>query len=100
MKPTAYLINASRGPVVDERALVNVLKKRKIGGAPLDVYENEPKLSLGLSELSNVVLTPHIRSATQQTRDGLSQMIAENVVAVLSGENPPNLVNKELLTLF
>jgi len=97
MKPTAYLINASRGLVVDEQALVKALKEKKIAGAALDVYENEPKLSRGLSELSNVVLAPHIGSATRQTRDRMSQMVAENVIAVLSGKNPPNLVNKELL---
>lgn len=97
MKPTAYLINAARGPVIDEQALVKVLKERKIAGAALDVYEKEPKLSPGLSELDNVILIPHLGSATQQTRDGMSQMVAENVIAALSGENPPNLVNKELL---
>ncbi|MCD6567140.1 MAG: D-glycerate dehydrogenase [Dehalococcoidia bacterium] len=97
MKPTACLINTSRGPVVDERALVKSLHERKIAGAALDVYENEPALSPGLTELSNVVLTPHVGSATHQTRNRMSEMVAENVVAVLSGENPPNLVNKELL---
>lgn len=97
MKPTAYLINTSRGQVIDEQALVKALKERKIAGAALDVYENEPKLSPGLSELSNVVLAPHTASATRQTRDGMAQMVAENVIAVLSGNDPPNLVNKELL---
>jgi len=97
MKPTAYLINAARGPVIDEQALVKVLKERKIAGAALDVYEKEPELSPGLSELDNVVLVPHLGSATQQTRGAMSQIVAENVIAALSGENPPNLVNKELL---
>ena len=97
MKPTAYLINAARGPVIDEQTLVKVLKERKIAGAALDVYEKEPELSPGLSELDNVVLVPHLGSATQQTRGAMSQIVAENVIAALSGENPPNLVNKELL---
>lgn len=97
MKPTAFLINASRGPVIDEQALVKVLRERKIAGAALDVYEREPELSPGLSELDNVILIPHLGSATQQTRDRMSQMVAENVIAALSGRNPPNLVNKELL---
>ncbi len=97
MKPTAFLINTSRGPVLDERALVKSLKEGIIAGAALDVYENEPALSPGLSELSNVVLVPHVGSATHQTRNRMAEMAAENVIAVLSGEIPPNLVNKELL---
>lgn len=93
MKPTAFLINASRGAVVDEQALVEVLKKRKIAGAALDVYEKEPQLSPGLSELDNVVLIPHLGSATQQTRNAMAEIVADNVIAALHGERPPNLVN-------
>jgi glyoxylate reductase len=93
MKPTAFLINASRGAVVDEQALVEFLKERKIAGAALDVYEKEPQLSPGLSELDNVVLIPHLGSATMQTRNAMAQIVADNVIAALHGERPPNLVN-------
>ena len=93
MKPTAYLINTSRGPVVDEKALVESLQKGKIAGAGLDVYENEPDLTLGLAELSNVVLLPHVGSATIETRTKMAQLAAENLLAGLRGERPPNCLN-------
>ena len=93
MKSAAFLINASRGAVIDEQALVEVLKERKIAGAALDVYEKEPQLSPGLSELDNVVLIPHLGSATQQTRNAMAEIVADNVIAALQGEPPPNLVN-------
>lgn len=92
MKPTAYLINTSRGPVIDEKALVEVLKNKGIAGAALDVYENEPELTPGLTELENVVLTPHIASATKETRDKMAEMAANNIIAALEGRTPPNLV--------
>ncbi len=97
MKPTAYLVNTSRGAVIDEQALVQVLKERKIAGAALDVYEREPELSPGLAELDNVVLIPHLGSATKQTRDAMAELAAENVLAALSGQVPPSLVNKQAL---
>ena len=97
MKPTSYLINTSRGAVIDEAALVKALEEGLIAGAALDVYENEPKLSEGLAELSNVVLTPHIGSASRETRTRMALMAAENIVSALSGERPPNLVNPEAL---
>lgn len=93
MKPEAYLVNTSRGKVIDESALVEVLKAGKIKGAALDVFEDEPILSDGLSELNNVILTPHIASATEETRDKMSQMAAENVIAVLSGTTPVNQIS-------
>ncbi len=89
MKPTAVLINTSRGPVIKENDLVDALKDRKIAGAGLDVFENEPDLALGLSELPNVVLPPHIASATEDGRNEMSEMAADNIIAVLSGEKPP-----------
>lgn len=90
MKPNAYLINTSRGPVIDEAALVEALKGGTIKGAALDVYEDEPALTPGLAELENVVLTPHIASATEETRSEMSRMVAQNLIAFFNGETPPN----------
>jgi len=97
MKKTAHLINASRGPVVDEAALVQALRERRIGGAGLDVYEYEPKLTPGLTELDNVTLAPHIASASVETRTKMAVMAATNLVDALQGRRPPNLVNPEVL---
>ncbi len=94
MKPTAYLINTSRGPIVDEAALVEALKNNVIRGAALDVYEAEPKMAPGLAELDNVVITPHIASATEETRAKMAEIAAENIIAFLSGQTPPNLIVK------
>lgn len=96
MKPTAYLVNTSRGPVVDEAALAKVLKEKVIAGAGLDVYEKEPEIHPDLLELENVVLAPHIASATRDTRDKMAMMAAKNAIAALSEERPPNLVNPEI----
>ncbi|MBU4082335.1 D-glycerate dehydrogenase [Patescibacteria group bacterium] len=92
MKPTAYLVNTSRGPIIDEKALVEVLKNKGIAGAALDVFENEPELSPGLIELDNAILTPHIASATIGTRNKMSEMAAQNIIASLEGQTPSNLV--------
>jgi len=92
MKPSAYLINSSRGPVVDEGALVEALKGGVIKGAALDVYEEEPELAPGLAELDNVVITPHIASATEETRGKMSEMAAQNIIDFLEGKTPPNKV--------
>lgn len=97
MKPTAFLINTSRGPVVDEKALVAVLGEGRIAGAGLDVYENEPALAHGLAELENVVLLPHVGSASIETRMKMARMAVENLLAGLRGELPPNLVNPEVI---
>ena len=96
MKKTAYLINTSRGPIIDERALVEALKKRGIAGAALDVYEFEPNLSTGLERLDNVILTPHTASGTYETRSAMAELAAMNILEVLKGKTPPNLVNKEV----
>jgi glyoxylate reductase len=93
MKPTAYLINTSRGPVVDEAALAEALKNKVIAGAGLDVFEEEPKVHPDLLELDNVVIVPHIASATVETRSNMAMMAVENVIAVLNGKRPPNAVN-------
>jgi lactate dehydrogenase-like 2-hydroxyacid dehydrogenase len=98
MKPTAYLINTSRGPVVDEEALVEALKARSIAGAGLDVYEHEPRVAPGLVELDSAVLAPHIASATIHTRTRMATMAAGNLIAGLEGKRPPNLVNAEVLS--
>lgn len=96
MKPTAILINTARGPVIDENALVFALKNKKIFGAGLDVYENEPKLTPQLSKLSNVVLAAHIGSATIQAREAMSLLAAENLIAGLQNQKPKNLLNPEV----
>ena len=96
MKPTAYLINTSRGPVVDEAALVEALKARRIEGAGLDVYENEPMLAPGLAALDNAVLLPHVGSATVETRTKMARMAAENLLSALLGERPAHVVNPEV----
>lgn len=92
MKPTAYLINSSRGPVIDENALVEALKNNTIAGVALDVFENEPQLAEGLVELENVILTPHIASATIETRGKMSEIAAQNIVAFFEGNTPPNVI--------
>jgi len=92
MKPTAFLINAARGPVVDEAALVAALREGRLAGAGFDVYEKEPELSPGLRELNQVVLLPHLGSATIETRIRMGMMCVENVLAVLEGKPAPNRV--------
>jgi glyoxylate reductase len=97
MKPTAFLINTSRGPVVDETALLQALRAHRIGGAGLDVYENEPALTPGLTELDIVTLLPHVGSGTLETRSRMASLAVENLLAGLSGNVPPNLLNPEVL---
>jgi lactate dehydrogenase-like 2-hydroxyacid dehydrogenase len=97
MKPTAILVNTSRGPVVDEEALAQALEKRVITGAGIDVFEREPQVHPLLLKLQNVVLAPHIASASVDTRKKMSVMAAENVVAGVQGRRPPNLLNPEVL---
>jgi len=93
MKKTAFLVNTARGPIVDEVALVEALKNKTIAGAGLDVFEFEPKLAKGLVKLDNVILTPHIASASDTARNEMSTLVAQNVIAFLEGNIPPNKVN-------
>jgi glyoxylate reductase len=97
MKPNCVVVNTARGPVVDEKALARALKSGKIAAAGLDVFEREPEIEPTLLGLQNVVLAPHIASASRETRLKMCMMAAENLVAGLKGERPPNLVNPEAL---
>jgi len=97
MKKTAVLINASRGPVVDEQALVRALREKQIWGAGLDVYENEPELAAGLAELDNVVIVPHIASGTLETRIKMGNIAVGNVIKVLGGQPPETCVNPDVV---
>jgi len=96
MKPTAFLVNTSRGPIVDEKALVRALKEKRIAGAGLDVYENEPKVEPELLTMQNVVLTPHLGSAVKELREGMANVVVDNIMAVLEGRRPPNCWNAEI----
>jgi glyoxylate reductase len=96
MRPSAYLVNTARGPIVDEKALVRALKGKRIAGAALDVYEHEPMVESELIDLPNVVLTPHLGSAAHDTRERIAAIVVENIVAVIEGRRPPNLFNPEV----
>jgi lactate dehydrogenase-like 2-hydroxyacid dehydrogenase len=97
MKPSAYLINTSRGAVVDEAALTAALAEKRIAGAGLDVFENEPHVAPALTGLANVVLTPHLGSAVVEVRTAMAETVVDNIAAILAGRKPPNIVNPEVL---
>jgi len=97
MKPAAILVNTGRGPIVDETALVAALREKRIAGAGLDVFEFEPRLAEGLAALPNVVVTPHIGSATLKAREGMAVLAARNLLAMLTGGTPPTCLNPEVL---
>jgi glyoxylate reductase len=100
MKKTAFIINTSRGPIIDEKALIKALKEQKIAGCALDVFENEPEISEALIKMDNVLLLPHIGSATLETRTNMAFMCAENLIAALiKNRIPPNLVNPGVLNI-
>jgi glyoxylate reductase len=96
MKPTAYLINTSRGPVIDEAALVHALESQRIAGAGLDVFEQEPFVHSGLKR-PNVVMAPHLGSASNETRAKMAMLAAQNAVALFQGQRPPNMLNPEVM---
>jgi glyoxylate reductase len=98
MKPTAFLINTARGKIVDEKALVKALAKGTIAGAGLDVFENEPKVPRQLVKMANVVLTPHLGSAITEVREKMANIVVDNILAILEGKRPPNIVNPEVLS--
>ncbi len=98
MKPTAYLINTARGPVIMETDLVTALRSGRIAGAGLDVYEAEPRMAEGLTELANVVVLPHIGSATVSSRDNMATLAARNLLAMLAGKRPETCLNPEIFT--
>jgi len=97
MKDTAILVNAARGPIVDEKALLEALQKGEIAGAGMDVYENEPRFEPGLGKLDNVVMTPHLGVATHGARSRMAELAARDLVAVLKGERPEHCVNPEVI---
>ncbi len=97
MKPSAFIINTSRGPVVDDTALLTALKEKKIAGAGLDVYEHEPQVSPELTALPNVVLTPHLGSAVRSLRERMAEVVVDNTIALIKGEPPVSCLNAEVL---
>jgi glyoxylate reductase len=97
MKPSAFIINTARGAVIDEAALVRALKKKRIAGAGLDVFETEPKVPPALLKMKNVVLTPHLGSAVMEVRDLMANTVVDNIQALIDGRMPPNCVNPQLL---
>jgi glyoxylate reductase len=96
MKPTAFLVNTARGPVVDEKALVRALSEKRVAGAGLDVYENEPRVEPELLSMQNVVLTPHLGSAVKELRESMANVVVDNIMAVLEGKRPPNCWNTDI----
>jgi lactate dehydrogenase-like 2-hydroxyacid dehydrogenase len=96
MKPTAVLVNLARGGVVDDAALLQALRERRIAAAGLDVFEGEPALNPGFLQLDNVVLTPHIASSTRATREAMARLAMQNLAEALAGRQPPSLLNPEV----
>jgi glyoxylate reductase len=96
MKPSAFIVNTARGPIIDEKALVHALQQKRIAGAGLDVYEREPQVEAALLAMPNVVLAPHLGSAVVELRETMAHIVVDNIAAVLDGRPPPNCVNPEI----
>jgi len=99
MKKSAFLVNTARGAIVDEAAVVRALQKKQIAGAGLDVFEHEPKIDKALAKMSNVVLTPHLGSATPEVREAMANIVVDNILALLGGHKLPNCVNPQVFAL-
>ncbi len=97
MRKTAFVVNTARGAIIDEAALVRALKRKQIAGAGLDVFEHEPKVHAELKRMKNVVIVPHLGSATTEVRDEMANIVVDNIAALLEGSRPPNIVNPEVL---
>ncbi len=97
MKQTAFIVNTARGAIIDEAALARALKARKIAGAGLDVFEHEPKVTPALLKMANVVALPHLGSAVRELREKMANIVVDNILALLDGKRPPNIVNPEVL---
>src|SRR5207237_716379 len=96
MKRSAFLVNTARGPIVDEKALVAALAEKRIAGAGLDVFEDEPRVNPALLAMPNVVLTPHLGSAVKELREAMAHIVVDNIEAVIAGKRPPNVWNAEI----
>ena len=96
MKPSAFIVNTARGAIIDEQALVQALAERRIAGAGLDVFEDEPRVAPELLAMSNVVLTPHLGSAVRELREQMAHIVVDNILAVIDGKQPPNCWNPEI----
>jgi glyoxylate reductase len=97
MKKTAFIINTARGPIIDEAAMVRALKRKQIAGAGLDVFEHEPKVHPELKKMKNVVIVPHLGSATVEVREEMANIVVDNIAALLEGRRPPGIVNPQVL---
>ena len=97
MKKTAFIINTARGAIIDEAAMVRALKTRKIAGAGFDVFEFEPKVHAELKKMKNVVIVPHLGSATIEVREEMANIVVDNIAALIEGRRPPNIVNPQVL---
>jgi glyoxylate reductase len=97
MKPSAFIVNTARGAIIDEKALVRALKAKRIAGAGLDVFENEPRVAAGLLKMPNVIALPHLGSAVRELREQMANIVVDNVLALLDGKRPPNIVNPDVL---
>ncbi|MBO0759567.1 MAG: D-glycerate dehydrogenase, partial [Bradyrhizobiaceae bacterium] len=97
MKPSAFIVNTARGAIIDEAALARALKAKIIAGAGLDVFEHEPRVAGGLLKMPNVVVLPHLGSAVRELREQMANIVVDNVIALIDGKRPPNIINPDAL---